>query len=249
MKPFFRHILFILCSILISIPIYACEIRVGNTYDLKQPLEEIKTEFENTHQGCFVNLLTIDQAELYKISKDNYPRVDVIIWDNYCILQNLAKSGFLNIKTLQKIAQDKLCIVVKKSIVMRPFMLYPQTAVVKGLLIANPRQTSLGKYTKEALSKLGLWQKLPSKLILFDNNEYIANTVRRGNFDGGIMYCSCAQNSFVQITDILNPKLYSGIIYASSITTKSSVDKDIVEFNKFLLSKKVTNILKKYHLK
>lgn len=249
MKTVYAFLSIILYLLTVLIPVLPCEIRVGHTYDLRLPMEEIKEAFEKTTPACFVNLLALDSQELKLISKDSYPKVDVIVWDDFFLVNNLAKIGFINQKTIQKLAYDKLCVVVKKSIAMRPFLLYPRTQIVNGLLVANPGQTALGKYTKEALSRLGLWKKLSSKLILLENNEYISNAVGRGNFDGGIMYCSCAENSFVQITDILNPKLYSGIIYSSAITTKSSSDKDIVEFNRFLMSKKSKTILNKYHLK
>ena len=234
--------------LLFSSKAIAEEITVGTLKELEDPLKEIKLAYENKYPENNVNFLFAKEKDLIELIKKKESLVDIIILDDLKVVQKVAKEGYINNKTIKKLAKDSLCIVVKKNVIMRPFMLYPKSLIFHDLAAASPDYTALGRYTKEALISLDIFDKIHQKLAYFESNKNIADMVSRGFYDGGIMYCSIAERSFVNITDILNPDIYSSIIYASGIKEFKVYNQQIYYFNEFLVTQEAKSILKKYNL-
>lgn len=247
----YKTIITYIASLIISSMIFISDCRseeiiMGTIKDLKPLAQDLKSSFEEDNPNIIINFITGKESELIEIFQSPDTVIDMIFLDNKYTLEELSKQNFINKNSIKELGKDQLCVVVKKSIEMRAFMLYPKTSVMKGLIISNPSITSLGKYTKEALNNLNLWEKAAKKIIFFENNNDIASTVSRGNYDGGIMYCSFAKRSFIQISDYLNPKLHKPIIYSSGINIEADSNSAIYKFNQFLSSPKAKSIFKKY---
>lgn len=249
-KSIYRWALIIyLCLIPHINRIYAEEITVGTLKELEPPLKDIKSAYEKRYPENNVNFLFAKEKDLIELIKKKDSLIDVIILDDLKIIEKYAQEGYINSKTIKKLGEDKLCVVVKKNIAMRPFMLYPKSMIFQSLATANPSYSALGRYTKEALISLDTFNKVPKKLIYFENNNYIAETVAKGFYDGGIMYCSIAEKSFVNITDIINPEIHSKIIYSSGIKESRVYNTNVYFFNEFLTTPEAKKIYKKYNLK
>lgn len=246
-QTFYRLFLSLILFIILNNKALAVNVSVGSLSDLKKPLEEIKIAYEKDHTNDYVSYTYLPEDEIFKTLKQHPEVLDIIIIDNIKSIDKGVNEGYLKKESVNKLFKDKLCVIVKKSIVMRPFMLYPKTLVTNAVAVGNVDTTSLGKYTKEALTNLSLWKKLNYKLVFFNNNDLLTKAIGRGFYDGGVSYYSFAKNAFVEITDILNPKIYSPIIYASAISTHAKEDEAIEEFNKFLISPPAKKIFKKYH--
>jgi molybdate transport system substrate-binding protein len=241
-------LLLILILLLPGNKVLADQITVATIRELVPIISDIKKYYEKEHPEDFINILPFKEEELEKELYQESTIIDIAILDDLTTLEKFADKALITKNTIQKLAGDKLCIIVKKNVVMRPFLLYPETSVTKAIIVSNPYQTALGRYTKEALTKLKLWQKLSKKLVFFENYLTIANTVSRGHYDGGIIYCSAAKHSFVEITDILNPELHHPIIYASGVTTAASKKTSAMRFNRFLNATSSRKVYKEYNL-
>lgn len=239
--------LFIIFLILLcQQPVYAETIIVAAIKDLKTPLEEIKSLFEHKHPKDNIIFIYDNKVNIIDLLKKPKSDIDLIILDNKKSINYLSKAGYLEKSSIKILGKDKLCVVVQKNKIMRPYFLYPKTTILKSIIVGNPSLTSLGEYTKEALINLNLWDKLPDKLVLFETNQQIAENVSRGFSDGGIMYYSIAKRSHVTITDILNPSLYKPIYYVSA--SKNADNIAIKKFNMFLGSKISKKIFNKYNV-
>lgn len=224
------------------------EVTVGTIRDFKPILEEIKAKFEKINPNITINFIVGKEAEIVENLQLEESPIDVIFLDNEKLITHLGKTGIIKTDSIHHLAKDQLCMIVKKNISMRAYMLYPRTFVTNAIIISNPYKTALGQYTKEALTSLGLYKKASKKLLFFDSNTNVINNVASGEYDGGIAYCSFAQRSFVRITDKLNTDIYSRIIYTSGVNNAITEPSPAHTFNNFLKSKESKEILKKYNL-
>lgn len=248
-KHFFQNII-VLAFIFIAFQstIIAEEVTVGTIRDLRPVVEALKEEFNKQHPEIIITFIFGKEAEIIELLQQTGSVLDVIILDNQQKMNELAEIKFLDKSSLKSLAKEELCVVVKKSTLIRPFMLYPETTVMKGFIISNPAYTASGKYIRESLTELGLWDKASKKILFLDNNNAVASTVSIGHYDGGIMYCSFAKSSFVHITDVLNPKLYSPIVYTSAVKIQTPKKPAAYQFNNFLVSPEGQKVLKKFNL-
>lgn len=237
----------IIISLISCCSISAEEIKIATIKDLTPVLQEIKNAFEKENPDDFVNVIITKKDEIETILDKTPDNIDIIFIDNLKFLEKLSTKKYIYPESINKIAKDYLCITVKKGTPMRSYMLYPETPVMKGVIVSNPNYTSCGEYTKQYLKKLNLWDKMNKKLVFFETITSITEAVSMGQYDGGITYCSFAKKSSNNISDILNPNYYSPIIYASGINIKQKPESTSYKFNAFLKSKIVKNILNKHY--
>lgn len=224
------------------------EITIGTLRDFKPILEELKTNFEKKNPEITINFIVGKEDEIIDNLQLQESPIDIIFLDNSKLIAHMGNIGVIKKNSIHYLAKDQLCMIVKKSIAMRAYMLYPQTLVMNAVAISNPNNTALGKYTKEALTNLGLYEKASKKLLFFDSNINITSRVASGDYDGGIAYCSFAKRSFVRITDTLNPNIYSKIIYTIGIRNSIKETSGAYKFNDYLKSAESKAILKKFNL-
>jgi molybdenum ABC transporter molybdate-binding protein len=229
--------------------VLANEVSVATIKDLIPIVTEIKDTYNKKHPEIYINILNFKQKGLKERLSEKHHNIDIVILDNSSILEEWAEEELLIKGTLKKLGSDSLCVVIKKSSIIRPFMLYPETTVTKAIIAGNPYETALGEYTREALKNLNLLTKLNKKIIYYNTNDEIARQAGSSLNDGGIMYCSFAKRSFVHVTDILNTRLHSPIIYASAIARYKDKNWYVRDFNNFLKSSTAKEIMKKYHFK
>jgi len=244
----FKKLLILLIFVLSQLPIKAETATIATIKDFKLPLEEIKLEFENNYPRDNIILVYDNKVNIINLLKKTNSNIDLIILDNKRSIDYLTKSGYLDKNTIKILGKDKLCVVVQKNKDMRAFFLYPKTMIFKSIAVGNSNLTSLGEYTKEALIKLNLWSKLPSKLVYFETNQQIADNVSAGFYDGGIMYYSFAKKLHVKVSDIFNTSLYTPIYYVSAARKTMRVNTALNKFNVFLGSKPAKKIFNKYNI-
>jgi len=56
------------------------------------------------------------------------------------------------------------------------------------IAVANPRTAPLGRYTRQALEAVGLWEALAPRRVLGENARQVADYVSRGEAPAGIVY-------------------------------------------------------------
>jgi molybdate transport system substrate-binding protein len=64
---------------------------------------------------------------------------------------------------------------------------------IKRIAIGNPETSPAGKYAKEVLTYLGLWDKVQPKLIYVETVRQVLDYLVRGEVDAGIYYASDAR--------------------------------------------------------
>lgn len=116
---------------------------------------------------------------------------------------------------------------------------------VKRLAVGNPKTVPAGQYSNEALAKMGLTDKVASKLILAENVRQVLEYVIRGEVDGGIVYSTDAKQADgkVNVVATADEDTHSPIAYPIAIVNEGSKKAAARQFIDLVLSAEGKRIL------
>jgi molybdate transport system substrate-binding protein len=86
------------------------------------------------------------------------------------------------------------------------------------LALADPASVPAGKYAKEALTTLGVWDQVAPKVVQAENVRVALEYVARGEAPYGIVYATDAKvTSAVRITGIFPENSHAPIVYPAAL--------------------------------
>ena len=123
---------------------------------------------------------------------------------------------------------------------------------IKKISIANPEVAPYGKRAVESLNYYKLYDIIKDKIVKGDNVSQTAQFVLTGNAEVGLIALSLALSPEMSAKGkyfLIDEKSYSKLEQAYVILKKSEKKKELLDFVKFLETKKVKDILSKYGFK
>ena len=91
------------------------------------------------------------------------------------------------------------------------------------LAMADPRSVPAGKYAREALTKLGVWESVSAKIAGTENVRAALLLVSRGEAPFGIVYRTDAMiDPNVKVIDTFPETTHAPIVYPAALTTSST---------------------------
>lgn len=118
---------------------------------------------------------------------------------------------------------------------------------VRRVAIGEPETVPAGRYAREALITLGLWESLQPKLILAKDVREVLAFVETGNVEAGLVYQTDAKlSSRVKIIADVPADAYSPIVYPVAIIANSRNKAAAAHFKEFISSEKGRQIFEKY---
>jgi len=91
------------------------------------------------------------------------------------------------------------------------------------LALADPASVPAGKYAKEALTALGVWDQISRKAVQAENVRVALEYVARGEAPYGIVYATDAKVApAVRITGIFPETSHAPIVYPAALTRTAS---------------------------
>ena len=115
----------------------------------------------------------------------------------------------------------------------------------KHLAIANPDLAPYGLAAKQTLEKMGLWEKVKSKIVMGENIEQTEQFIASGNAELGFIPLSMVKT--LKGTHWLVPsENYSPILQDAVILSRSKDKPEVKKFFAFLKSKGAKGIIESY---
>jgi molybdate transport system substrate-binding protein len=109
----------------------------------------------------------------------------------------------------------------------------------------DPDSVPVGKYAKDALTKLGAWDALAPRLVRAENVRGALAYVARGEAPFGVVYLTDAKiDKNVKLLDTFPESTHAPIRYPIALTAKGSADAK--RFAQFVSSKSASAIFEKY---
>ncbi|MET0281935.1 MAG: molybdate ABC transporter substrate-binding protein [Steroidobacteraceae bacterium] len=153
-------------------------------------------------------------------------------WMDYLVQRQLIKTD-----SRMDVASNTLVLVAPAASSTRlsiaPGFAIAQALGARGrLATGNPDSVPVGKYAKEALRRLGVWDSVAGRVIPADNVRSALNFVALGEAPLGIVYATDARgNAKVRVVDAFPADTHDPITYAAAATSTSRASaEDFVRF-------------------
>jgi molybdate transport system substrate-binding protein len=216
---------------------------------LKDGLEEVGKAYE-VKTGRKVGLSFAASSALAKQIEQAAP-ADIFISADLDWMDYLAKRDLIRPETRSNLLGNRLVLIAPKAVAAPISVAKGDFPIVERLgnsrlATGDPASVPVGKYAKAALSHLGVWEQVESKLVRAESVRSALAFVSRGEALMGIVYETDAlADKGVSVIATFPAESHPAIIYPIAQTAGSKAP-DAAEFLGFLKSAEALAIFKKY---
>ncbi len=176
----------ILTTVLTVCKINGAEVNVYAAASLTDVMKEIASAYEK-ESGDKI-LFNFGASSLLARQIIEGAPADMFLSADEAKMDELEQAGLIATETRGDLLSNLLVIVVpsdSKLVIASPGELVTKS---QKIAVADPRAVPAGIYTKEYLTRLGLWQKLEPKIVPTENVRAALAAVESGNVDAGFVY-------------------------------------------------------------
>ena len=172
---------------------------------------------------------------------------DIFISADVQWMDYLQKKQLVSANDRVNLLGNRLVVIAPKA---RPIKLkidksFDFTRVVQGKwCTGDTKSVPVGKYAKQALTSIGWWDKVSTRLVETEDVRAALNFVARGECQLGVVYATdAAISKNVVIVGTFPKNIHQPIIYPIGLVKKNT---ESMKFYKFLQSSQATKVFKKY---
>jgi molybdate transport system substrate-binding protein len=171
----------------------SADVNVYAAASLTDAMEEIAAQYEK--QSGDTVLFNFGASSLLARQIMEHAPADMFLSAGEAQMDELQKANLIATETRRDLLSNLLVIVVPAD--SKLAIGSPQELVntSQKIAVADPRAVPAGIYTKEYLTRVGLWQKLEPKIVPTENVRAALAAVESGNVDAGFVYKSDAKMS------------------------------------------------------
>jgi len=221
-------------------------ITVGAAASLTDALTEIEALFEDQH-NITIDLSFASSGKLQKQIEEGAP-IDLFIsaaMDKMDILEN---RGLIDEDSRENLFENDLVMLISdeyKNEIQDVKALIDSDVMIS---IGEPETVPAGKYAKEALKNLQIWDKLEQEnIVLAKDVSQVLTYVEQGEVAAGIVYSSDAKRaSSGTIGYEFDDKTHTPIVYPAALVAESTNKEAGQVFLDYLKTEEAQKILEKY---
>jgi molybdate transport system substrate-binding protein len=241
--------LLILLLLAALVKINAQSITIAAAADLRNALDDITKLYKENHQDLKIDVIYGSSGSLYQQISNQAPfdlffSADVSFaakLDSLKLTSGKPKIYAVGHLVLWSVTKD-----VSKGLDLL------KSDDIKKISIANPMVAPYGKRAVESLQYYKLYDIIKDKIVKGDNVSQAAQFVLTGNAEVGLIALSLALSLEMSAKGkyfLIDENSYSKLEQAYVILKKSEKKKELLDFVKFLDTKKVKDIFSKYGFK
>lgn len=172
---------------------------------------------------------------------------DIFIPSGIRQMDALQSQGFVLVETRKNLLGNKMVLIAQKDVADISDFKDLTREQVKKVALADPQTVSLGKYSLEVLSYLGILNRVKSKLVFVQDTTQIVGYVENKKADTGIVLATDAiLSNKIKIVAIAPEKSHSPLIYPVAVLKNSKNIPEAKEFIQFLQSDRAEAVFLKY---
>lgn len=214
-----------------------CHILVAGAADLARAQAELSESFAKD-TGCSLRFSLGSSGMLARQIENGAP-FDVYLSANQLFVDQLAASGKLLPGSVRTYAQGHLGLWSRSGRIRAPEDLLRASHVA----IPNPLHAPYGVAAREALRKLGLWDKLAAKIVYGENVQQTFQFAETGNADAAITAWSLVHDrGGIQLA----AALHAPIRQAGGVVAATRDQAAALRFLEWLVSPRGKQVLRRY---
>ncbi|QUW20339.1 molybdate ABC transporter substrate-binding protein [Sporosarcina sp. Marseille-Q4063] len=217
---------------------------------LTDVLNELKPVFEDEYPSIELTFNFGGSGKLAQMIIQGAPS-DVFLSASESDMDRLQVEDLILKETRVDFAENELVLIANKEQPVKVSSFNDiNSAGVDHLAIGEPESVPVGRYTKQVLEGLNLWDSLQGSLVLGSDVRQVLTHVEMGNADAGIVYASDALRSEkVTIVATADSDWHEPIMYPGAVVSDTSNPDEAKEFLVFLASEKGQELLHKHGFK
>ncbi|MDA7026032.1 molybdate ABC transporter substrate-binding protein [Bacillus sp. CLL-7-23] len=226
------------------------QLTVSAAASLKDVLTELASKYEKEHENVKIRFNFGSSGALQQQIEQGAP-VDLFFSASEDKFNKLVSNDLISQNNSVKLLKNDLVLIVPKGKTqeIKNFKELTKDSVGK-LAIGIPESVPAGKYAKETLSNLHLWNQVQSKFVYGKDVRQVLSYIETNNADAGFVYQTDALASDqIEIVDIAKNNLHSPIIYPLGIVKNTKHRRQSDEFYQFLQSDQAIEAMEKYGFK
>lgn len=221
------------------------ELNICAAASLTDAAEEIRTAYTKNHPGVKITFNFASSGTLQKQIEEGAP-ADLFISAGKKEMDKLENQELIITDSRKDLLSNEIVLIAGKDSGLKDWTSLIDSSVNK-ISIGVPETVPVGKYAKEVLTSLDLYEKIQSKLVLAKDVRQVLTYIETGNVDAGIVYRSDTyQAQDIRIVDPAPSGSHEAIVYPMAVIKASKKQAAAGEFAEFLTGMEADIIFKKY---
>ncbi|OKH43300.1 molybdate ABC transporter substrate-binding protein [Calothrix sp. HK-06] len=219
---------------------------VSAAASLKEAMEEIKTNYQQSKPGVVINYNFGASGALLQQIQQGAP-ADVFISAAKKQVDTLDQAGQLVPGTRGILARNRLVLIVPRNVTNVTSFFNLTRNDIRKIAIGEPRSVPAGQYAEQVLKQLKIYNKIKPKFVFTNNVRQVLAAVESGNADAGLVYrTDAAISNKVKTVVSASETYHSPIIYPMAALKQSKNQQAAREFVQYLSGDQSKAVLKKY---
>lgn len=221
------------------------DITICAAASLTDALNEIKPKFEE-EKGIKLTLNFASSGTLKKQIEQGAP-ADVFISASKKYMDQLEATDLIDGNSRKDLLKNKLVLIVSNEYQDKIKNISDLSNMDMKISIGEPESVPAGRYAKESLIYLGLWEQLKDTFIYAKNVKQVVKYVETGDVDAGIVYNSDATllKSSV-VVQMLEEESHKPIVYPVAIISSSKKKEAGEKLLDYFTNSEAKEIFEKY---
>ena len=224
---------------------FAADITVSAAASLTDAFGDIAKAYQAKYPDAKIDLnFAGSGALLQQISKgapvDVFASADTVTMDK--------AADYIDPATRQNFVENRLVVIMPKDAKWdgKDLAALLDDKALKRIAIAHVENVPVGRYTKGALEKAGLWDKLGERNLPTQNVRQSLDYVARGEADAGFVYATDAAIMPDKVKIVLEVPLDKALVYPIAVLKNSKAADESKRFVAFVTGADGQNILQGY---
>ena len=224
------------------------ELNVSAAASLKDALEEINVNYEK-ETGNKITLNLASSGKLVQQISEGAP-ADLFISASNAKMKELVEKGNVEESAVSTLLENDLVMIVPKDAKEKVEKIEDLENVDGKIAIGEVETVPAGKYAKDSLTSLGLWDKIQDKIVYAKDVRAVLSYVEQDEVVAGFVYNSdatVAENS--QIAQVVPADSHKPIVYPIAVLKESPNAEAAKSYEDFLKTEESTKIFEKFGFK
>lgn len=218
---------------------------VSAAASLSEAMEEIKEAYESESPGTEI-ILNLASSGVLKHQIEQGAPADIFISASAKYMDELQGKGLIVKETRQDLLENEVALIAPKQSNLTGFEDLTRPEVSK-IAIAAPESAPAGRYAREVLLCLGIWDEIQPKMVFAKDVRQVLAYVESGNVEVGMVYkTDAAISDKVKIISIAPSDSHTPVTYPMAVLKETGKQKEAEEFQKFLTGEKAKAIFERY---
>lgn len=223
------------------------ELTISAAASLTDVLEELQPIFEEAHPAIQLSFNFGGSGSLQQQIEQGAP-ADLFLSAAEKNTQALIDKGLIDTENTTTLLTNELVLITSNNSDQPITSEQDLTAEdIKIVALGIPESVPAGSYAQEALTSLGLYEQLQSKIVQAKDVRQVLQYVETGNADAGFVYKTDAlTSSKVKIVHTVDPASYTSITYPAGVVSDSKYPEAAETFYDFLQSPEAHAVFTSY---